>query len=124
MNENGVISFGNPWNNPYPETFPTSNFYSRNGLAVAPFWSDNDIRRAGAVRYITYSSFDSDSLEGRSLMDEVNAYIRTQTQQRGGGQRFDGNWLLAVHWDHVHPSPHGASDTENVGIASNLEMVR
>ena len=91
-------------------------------MAVAPFWSDNDIRRAGAVRYLTYSSSDTDNLEGRRLMNEINAYI--QIQQRQGEERFEGHWLLAAHWDHVHPSPHGASNRENIRIANNLEMVK
>lgn len=103
INENGVISFEDPWQYSYPNRFPTNYYFTRKGLAVAPFWSDNDIRLAGAVRYATYSSNnDVTNTAGQMLLDEVNRYI----QERQTGQ-FTGNWLLIAHWDKVHPSPHG-----------------
>ena len=98
-----MISVEDPWQYFYPDRFPTDYYFTRQGLAVAPFWSDNDIRRAGAVRYATYSSKDdTENKAGQMLLDEVNMYI--EDRQR---EQFRGNWLLIAHWDHVHPSPHG-----------------
>lgn len=108
VNENGVISFDNPWKYSYPDRFPTDFYWTRQGLAVAPFWSDNDIRKEGAVRYASYSTAEGDNAQGAMLMRDVNNYI--QRLQEEGEQMFRGKWLLVVHWDHVPPSPHGEDD--------------
>lgn len=113
VNENGVISFNTPWRFSHPDQFPTENLYTRNLLVVSPFWSDNDIRKAGAVRYVSFSSTEkTTNPEGQKLLDQVNQYV--QSQQEGEGEKFIGHWLLAVHWDHVHPSPHGAEDHNGI----------
>ena len=113
INENGVISFDKPWKYSYPNRFPTSFYWTRQGLAVAPFWSDNDIRKEGAVLYAAYNIIErATKPEGQALMDDVNEYI--QNLQEEGEQRFRGKWLLVVHWDHVHPSPHGEEDHEGI----------
>ena len=117
MNENGVISFDQPWRYPYPDLFPTGHYWSRQGLAIAPFWSDNDIRMAGAVRYVAYGSqvYDETSQENM-LLAEVNQIVQEVDEE------FTGKWLLVAHWDHVHPSPHG--DDDHRGIPKNeLEKV-
>ena len=117
-----MISFESSFSNAYPENFPTSGYDAGDSFVVAPFWSDNDIRRSGTVRYINFSSDTSNvENEGRRLMDEVNAYIQAQQGERG--ERFEGNWLLAAHWDHVHPSPHGEDVSEINEITNDLEMV-
>ena len=117
VNENGVISFKEPWRFPYPDRFPTENFWTRHGLAIAPYWSDNDIRKAGAVRYVAYRlQRDDTTSPGKRLLNQVNQNIQKTDQD------FTGNWLLIVHWDHVHPSPHG--DDNHRGIpASELDKV-
>ena len=51
VNENGIISFANPWPYSSPSRFPTNWYWTRNQYVVAPFWSDNDIRRSGSVHY-------------------------------------------------------------------------
>lgn len=78
VNENGVISFKEPWRYSYPNRFPTSYFFTRRGLCVAPFWSDNDIRRAGTVLYATYDDkVDATTNKaGRRLLTHVNKYIQ------------------------------------------------
>ena len=81
----------------YPEQFPTDNFAIRNTLVVAPFWSDNDIRREGAVRYSTYDSLTDDNPNGKALLDVVNANI--QAEQGEGEESFVGVWMLIAHWD-------------------------
>lgn len=107
-----MISFENPWRFAYPEQFPTIFFWTRQGFAVAPFWSDNDIRREGAVRYATYCNISdpqcTTSEIGQQLLDDVNRYF--QGRQQEGETRFVGEWLLIAHWDHVPPSPHGDND--------------
>lgn len=50
--------------------------------------------------------------EGQELMNDVNEYI--QNLQAEDEERFRGKWLLVVHWDHVHPSPHGEEDHEGI----------
>ena len=90
-------------------------------MAIAPFWSDNDIRREGAVRFATFHSNDAASNpEGKNWLDQVNMYIQsTQDEDEG---KFEGNWLLTVHWDHVHPSPHGEEDHRGIN-EDELEKV-
>lgn len=91
-------------------------------MAVAPFWSDNDIRREGAVRYATFNANDAASNpDGKRWLDQVNMYI--QSTQGEDEERFEGNWLLTVHWDHVHPSPHGEDDHTGIN-EKELEKVR
>ena len=106
-----MISFENPWMYSYPEQFPTRNFDIRNALAVAPFWSDNDIRKDGAVRYATYDSLITNTNSaGRLLLEQVNSYIQTLQEEEEEEERFVGLWMLIAHWDGVHPSPHGGDD--------------
>ena len=113
VNENGVISFDRPWRYSLPDRFPTDFYWTRQGLAVAPFWSDNDIRREGRVRYATYSITERrTNQQGATLMSDVNDYIRELQEE--GEERFSGKWLLVVHWDHVHPSPHGQDDHNGI----------
>lgn len=117
VNENGVISFEQPWQYPYPDRFPTEYYWSRQGLAVAPFWNDNDIRKAGAVRYVAYGLQIGDTTSrGKKLLDQVNKRIREVDED------FSGKWLLIAHWDHVHPSPHGDDNHRGI-LESELEKV-
>ena len=128
MNENGVISFNEPWKYSYPDRFPTKFFYTRDTLAVAPFWSDNDIRREGNVRYATYCDFTlnedlcTDSEEGATALGLVNTYINA-----GKGpdvNRFFGKWMLIAHWENVHPSPHGDNNPPPGIPQDDLDKVR
>ena len=108
----------------YPDRFPTDNFYIGNSKVVAPFWSDNDIRKEGTVRYVTYCEFslleDSDKCrlhsEGEHLLNMVNRFV--QGTQDSSEDLFVGKWMLIAQWDHVHPSPHGDDNTR--GISENL----
>ena len=109
VNENGVISFNERWRYAHPECFPTRNFNIKSrGLAVSPFWCDADIRKNGTVRYATTSST---SLNGRELqeLNKVNQFVNERLLN-STGTPFQGTWMLAAHWDKVHPSPHGADD--------------
>ncbi len=125
VNENGVISFDEPWRFSYPNRFPTNYFHSRQSMVIAPFWSDNDIRREGTVRYFTFCTISNKAecthqnkstpsyQESVRIMNTVNEYIQTTRDSD-----FDGSWLLIAQWDQVHPSPHG--DDDRRGISENV----
>ena len=107
VNENGVISFNDPWPFSIPDRFPTNFFFTRTGLAIAVFWSDNDIRRQGAVRFSAFSSTEAfNNQEQMRWLNEVNSYIRTEEEDAD----FIGEWILTAVWDQVPPSPHGDDD--------------
>ena len=89
-------------------------------MAIAPFWSDNDIRKEGTVKYITYHSSDANTnAVGKAWFDKVNRYIQMTEE---GDSMFQGDWLLTVHWDQVHPSPHGEEDHRGIN-ENELEKV-
>ena len=102
---NGIISFGREWYFSYPSRFPTSEFWSRNGFVIAPFWNDHDLRKSGSV---SYAVIDSD--EGNDsvmLIKNISKFIRLNHKQAAMDD-FEGTWMLLAHWDNVHPYPHGS----------------
>ena len=68
---------------------------------MAPYWSDNDIRREGEVSYEIVekgrSSYDD------MLLDRVNAYLAANTMAN-----FSGTFMILAEWRDVHPYPHGS----------------
>ena len=72
---------------------------------VAPFWSDNDIRKAGAVRYAVINLEESD--KGEEVLRNVSRFIRHQ-DRHAADENFEGQWMLVAYWDRVHPYPHGS----------------
>lgn len=87
VSTNGILSFARPFPYHSPHLFPGTSFYN---FLVAPFWSDNDIRRdVGAVSYWVYTG-QSDSLTF------VSTYISQQEQVK-----FNGTWMLAAEWSSV-----------------------
>lgn len=72
---------------------------------MAPFWSTNDIRISGSVRYTTLNrqSLSNGENEIELFFEMVNKYIRTTSEDKN----FSGSWMLIARWDHVHPYPHG-----------------
>ena len=121
MSENGVISFDDPFKFPLPEPFPTSHDPITQSFVVAPFWSDNDIRREGAVRYVSYSARENTDPDVSGLFSMLNGFI--QQSQSDEEEDFVGDWLLIAHWDQVHPSPHGQDDHMGISEAF-LNLVR
>ena len=73
---------------------------------LAPFWSDNDIRRTGSVRYASIS-FGTTST-GDELITRVNGFFQHQNSD-AKEQDFNGQWMLVAFWDSVHPYPHGST---------------
>ena len=109
VNEDGVITFEKEWRNSHPDRFPTEHYWSRQRQVVAPFWSDNDLRKAGAVRYVAYGlQVGDETSQGKMLLDKVNQNVQKVDEE------FTGKWLLIAHWDHVHPSPHGDDDHRGI----------
>ena len=75
---------------------------------LAPFWSDNDIRRAGSVRYASISLGATSG--GDELITRISAFIRHQNSD-ANEQNFNGEWMLVAFWDRVHPYPHGSTSS-------------
>ena len=67
---------------------------------MAPFWANNDLRRAGSVRYALIDSDDD-------LLRKVSRFIRFNNKEAEDSD-FVGEWMLVVYWDGVHPYPHGS----------------
>ena len=116
VNENGVISFEKEWLFSLPQRFPTTSEQIKQRLVVAPFWSDNDIRKAGVVRYATYTRGDASPV-GAALLNNLTSYI----QRIRRDEDFEGRWMLIAHWDGVHPSPHGGNSSNGI---SQVELDR
>ena len=120
-----MVSFNNPWKYSHPIPFPTDNFDIREKTwALAAFWSDVDIRKSGAVRYlsVSYKSTEEKELE---LLDFVSKFFSSQLGEVDNDDEVDtfrGTWMLVAHWDHVHPSPHGVDNQQGIPDAE-LERV-
>ena len=115
VSENGVISFGDKWFFDKPKRFPTRDRNIQNRYVVAPFWSDNDIRRAGTVRYVLIENGTN------PIVQNVTALI-----QREHNQNFQANTMLIAQWDHVHPYPHGSllGDQQDESLSKVTRTVR
>ena len=110
VSENGVVSFGEEWFFDKPERFPTRNPNIQKRYVVAPFWSDNDIRKSGTVRYVLINR-ENDEISDQEilLLNETTALV-----QRTLNRYFRANTMLIAQWDHVHPFPHGRSQEERI----------
>ena len=78
-----------------PSLFPTTSADIYWLYSVAPFWSDADLRNEGTVMWKFYTRSDIDF----SPVDDVVSSDQNTT--------YVGSWMLVVHWDGVHPFPHG-----------------
>ena len=108
VNENGLFSFNEPFSFSHPNQFPTDNIYSRLSNVVAPFWSDNDIRKNGTVRYVDINIRDlTHDHENHILVSDVLAHLRKTGTT---GKEFQPTWMIVAQWDKVPPfSQEGAS---------------
>ena len=71
---------------------------------VAPFWTDNDIRREGNVSYEVFQA-QATGAYGDQLLDDISRYIR----ERNASSNFSGSFMILAEWRDVHPYPHGSS---------------
>ena len=82
-----------------PSPFPTTSPDTYWPYSVAPFWSNADLRVEGMVKWKVYYRSDIDfSPVDRLVSSEYNT-------------SYVGSWMLVVHWDGVHPFPHGDDQT-------------
>ena len=81
----------------------------------SPFWCDNDIRKAGTVRYLSISRGINPRYDG--IMDEILKYLKND-KTINCPPDYVGKWALVVQWDKVHPSPHGAHN--HFGISEDF----
>ena len=105
VNENGLFSFNKPFFFSHPNQFPTDNIYSRLSNVVAPFWSDNDIRKNGTIRYVDIDiRYPLNSMHDheKHLVSEVLARLR-KTGTTGTEQEFQPTWMIVAQWDKVPP---------------------
>lgn len=102
IGDNGVISFGTPFFLFIPEAFPGSI----NIDVVAPYWSDNDIRREGSVKYEVLQA--GNSLREDMLLATVSDFI---TETLGNMTTFKGSYMILAEWNNVHSFPHGSSSS-------------
>ena len=100
---NGLISFGEAVPlSPQDSGNVTVEFPSeQNSRVLAPFWSNNDIQRAGSIRYEIYDDSTADTL-AIAVLERVSDVIANRT-----GEAFLGRWMLLVEWRDCHPYPHG-----------------
>jgi len=75
---------------------------------VAPYWSDNDIRREGNVSYEVFQ-LQATGAYGDQLLDNINSYIR----ERSTSSDFQGSFMILAEWEGVHRYPHGANSSSN-----------
>ena len=99
VNENGLFSFNEPFSFSHPNQFPTDNIYSRLRNVVAPFWSDNDIRKNGTIRYVDINIIYPLNL---THISEVLAHLR-KTGTIRIEQEFQPTWMIVAQWDKVPP---------------------
>lgn len=107
VGDNGVISFGDPFSLWVPQPFPGIDNNVRSAHVVAPYWSDNDLRREGNVSYEVFE-FQKTGMHGDEVLITVSNYIM---EEFGNATNFVGVYMILAEWNTVHPFPHGASDT-------------
>ena len=96
MSENGVISFNAEWKFAHPSRFPTDYFYTRNAYVAAPFWSDNDIRKEGTVRYVAIE--EGESTRGDEMLRLASDFVQGQRQENDTRSEFRGSGWTRSHW--------------------------
>ena len=97
-----MFSFNEPFSFSHPNQFPTDNIYSRLRNVVAPFWSDNDIRKNGTVQYVDINIRDLTHDHENLIISEVLDHLR-KTGTIGIGQEFQPTWMIVAQWDKVPP---------------------
>ena len=94
------------WYYAQPERFPTRNWYIQRKFVFAPYWSDNDIRREGTVRYVVIKEGEGD------FFDDSSIFISAATSlvRRIHFREFQARAMLVAQWENVHSYPHGADN--------------
>ena len=110
VNANGLFSFNKSFFFSHPNQFPTDNIYSRLRNVVAPFWSDNDIRKNGTIQYVDINiryPLNLTQDHEKHVISEVLAHLKetgtTGTGTTGTEQEFRPKWMIVAQWDKVPP---------------------
>ena len=100
---------GTRWFYDKPERFPTRDRYIQGRYVFAPYWSDNDIRREGTVRYVVIKEG-----EGGGFFDNGAAYLADAVSivRSRYFRDFQARAMLVAQWENVHPFPHGSPDAD------------
>ena len=107
MSTNGVVSFGRPFAQYWPVTFP----YGRSSVPIlAPYWNDldfrNDIPDSG-LYYTTYAS--SGGKRDKAFLQEFSERL----SEYDSDVDFDPTWMLVATWYKVTPY-YGRSNKDEV----------
>ena len=86
---------------------------------IAPYWSDNDIRREGNVSYEVFE-FQNTGTYGDEVLTIVNNYIM---EEYGNSTNFVGVYMILAEWNAVHPWPHGSTASLSSSVASFVDQV-
>lgn len=127
VSDNGIISLNDSFVDD-PQT-PGSDFSQANGrgvVVIAPYWSDNDIRMSGTIRYETYETSHPSPLVQERLR-EISEFV-----SNGTGTTFSGVWMLLVEWNMCPPYPAGEMNSmgvdptflSSVSVASKTIFIR
>uniref|UniRef100_A0A6Q2XVM6 NIDO domain-containing protein n=1 Tax=Esox lucius TaxID=8010 RepID=A0A6Q2XVM6_ESOLU len=95
VNNNGDLTFTEPWNTFAPYVFPG---YSTRDL-IAPFWTDMDNRLNGVISYQQYTS--------GSVLQQATQDINLYFPNLG----FSANWVFIATWDRVPYYPTTSTET-------------
>ncbi|XP_073723307.1 alpha-tectorin [Misgurnus anguillicaudatus] len=85
VNNNGHLTFDEPWTSWSPYSFPA---YSDKDI-IAPFWTDIDNRRTGVISYQQYTSGDVLT----QATQDINQYFPDLS--------FSASWVFVATWDRV-----------------------
>lgn len=116
MSSNGVISFRSGWTLYSPELFPSRNPTIRESLAVAPFWSDVDIRQQGKIYYKVYTGQNP---RASRLLSAVSAFIALKLPE---AEDFSGVWMLVVEWNEVPPFNGEDNEATDLPVCLNCNI--
>ena len=108
IGSNGIISFGDSYNNHQNEEF-TNLLLGK--YRVAPFWDDINTKDGGTISYETF--------ESGYYLEQVNAYIQRQRQNA-----FHGTWMINVYYKEVAPYSDSGGDSGRVSFCLGAHAQR
>lgn len=91
----------------------------RTANVIAPYWSDNDIRREGNVSYEVFEFQNTDTY-GDEQLTLVSNYIM---EEYDNSTNFVGVYMILAEWTAVHPFPHGSNVSLSSSVASFVTKV-
>ncbi|XP_053087183.1 alpha-tectorin isoform X3 [Pangasianodon hypophthalmus] len=104
VNNNGHLTFNNPWNSFTPYQFPAHGGRD----IIAPFWTDIDNRGNGVISYQQYTS--------GSVLTQATQNINQYFPQLS----FSATWVFVATWDRVAYFSYSGTETSfQVVLISN-----